>query len=127
MAIAAPSYSIRVNELASFSYSGTLKDENGVIIGPTDLTTLTFTLYDQDTNTIINSHNDQNALNANNWTLTSASSGNLTWLAKGADNPIVDDSKETEVHILLLKWTYGTGLQGNKCVAIRVVNIVRIP
>lgn len=129
MTAAAMSFSIRVNEGGTFLYTGTLKDENGVAISPSDLASLTLTLYDQDTGAIINGRNGQNILNQNNWTLTSASSNNLSWDTPSADNPIVDNTKETEVHIALIKWTYGPGAiyEGVKVIGIRVVNIVRVP
>lgn len=124
----APSFVIRVNEGSTFEWTGTMKDENGLALAPTDLASLTCTLYDEDTGQIINSRNSQNVLNANNFTLSSASSANISWDSPMADNPIIDDAKETEVHIALIRWTYGTGAAfgGSKEIAIRVVNLVRV-
>lgn len=120
----APTIVIRVNEKTTFLYTGTLVDENGVSLGPIDMSTLTVTLYDQDTGAIINGRNNQNALNANNFVLTANASGNLTWDSLPADSPIINLAKETEVHIALLQWTFATGTKaGRKEIAIRVVNL----
>lgn len=123
----APSFAIRVNEKSTFLWTGTLKNENGVALGPSDLVTLICTLYDEDTGTIINSRNQQNILNLNNFTLTTASSANISWDSPMADQLIVDDTKETEVHIAKIEWTFGSGgaFGGKKEIAIRVVNLVR--
>lgn len=121
------SYSIRVNEKATFKYTASLVDETGTPLGPTDLASLTATLYDQLTGAAINGRTNQNVLNANNFTLTTGPN-NLNWDSPSADNPIINVTLETEVHILLLQWTYGAGaaFHGNKEIAIRVVNINKV-
>lgn len=122
----APSFALRVNEKATFKYTATLVDETGAAIGPGGITTLTATLYDQLTGAIINGRNNQNVLNANQFVLTSAASSNLTFDSLVADSPMVNATLETEVHVLLIQWTYGVGLGGNKEIAIRVVNINKV-
>lgn len=123
------SFAIRVNELSTFLWEGTLKNEFGVALGPTDLATLTCTLVDEDTGAIINGRDNQNVLNANNFTLTTASISNISWDTPEADNPIIDDTKETEIHIATIKWTFASNAAfgGKKVIAIRVVNIQRVP
>ena len=124
----APSFAIRVNEGSTFLWAGTLVNENGTVLGPSYLVSLTCTLYDQDTVTIINGRNKQNVLNTANFTLNTNGSGNISWDSPSADSPIIDDSKETEVHIALIEWTYGAGgvYGGKKEIAIRVVNFEKV-
>ena len=105
-----------VNEKTSFQYTATLKDEAGIVIAATDLTTLTVTLYDVASGDIINTQTDTDIKNANNGTVH-ATSGLLTWVAKPADNPIVGTSIDvgaTEEHIALFEWTYNSGNDAGK-------------
>lgn len=115
----------RINKLTTFKYPATLLDQNGAGLGPADLTTLTLKLYDATTFAIINSRDDQNVLGANGVTIDS--SGNLVWIMDPADNPILDLTLSSEVHVALFKWTWGVGRKGDHEVQFRVVNIKFVP
>ena len=97
-----------IPEKSSAKIKATLKDEDGVVIPSATLQTLTLTLYDLITETIINSRDAVDALNANNVTLH-ATSGLLTYSMQPDDNQIIGTVSE-EVHIILFQgiWSAGT-------------------
>jgi len=99
-----------VDERTTQKYTATIKDENGAAIPSGSLTTLTLTLYDVDSQMIINSRNNQNVLNLNDVTVDAA--GLLTWTMQPADNAILSVSLSddaTERHMALFKFTFGAG------------------
>lgn len=105
----------RVEERSTARYVVTLKDETGVVIPLSALTTLTLTLYDVYTNTVINSRNDQNVKNTNNVVYTEA--GVLTWTLQPTDNVIVTSDVRTngyEDHIALFEYTWSSGSKAGK-------------
>ncbi len=101
----------------------TVQDESAVAIPGANLTTLTVTLYDQDTEAIINSVDDRDILNTGGGTVDS--SGNGVWTMDPADNQIVG-AKDIEFHIALFEWTYGATGQGRQTVKLEVVNLVKV-
>lgn len=118
-----------VNEQTTFLYTCTLKDESGVVIPLSAVSSLTITLYDEDTGAIINSRDGQNALNANNVTLHSTS-GLLSWIAQPADNAIVTATRvagSVEKHKVLFKWTWATSKKGNHELQILVRQMTKVP
>jgi hypothetical protein len=118
-----------VNEGTTFLYTCTLKDETGAAVPLSAVNTLTLTLYNKETGTIINSRNVQNVLNANNVTLH-ATSGLLSWLAQPADNIIVTTDRiagEREKHIALFEWTWSTTKKGKHELIILVKNLAMVP
>ena len=124
---------IRVNERGTFEYKCRLVDEDGELLVPVSLSTLTLTLYDKSTDAIINSRDDQSVLNANGGTLYSTlqtdaedNEYNFAWNSDPADSPIVTAGSETEVHVALFEWTYGAEA-GSHQVYIRVVNLNKRP
>ena len=96
-------------ERQSFVYTATLQDEGGVPLSYLAVDSLTLTLYDLNTNAIINSRSSQNALNANQVSLDAA--GNLKWQGLPADGTFINPNKPMEEHVALftVKWTDGLG------------------
>ncbi len=98
-----------VNKSNTFPISGTFRTETGVAIPLATLTTVTLTLVDRNTGTVINSRDAQNVKNANGCTIDAA--GNLTLTLTPSDNPVLgtlNDGAE-EVHIGTLQWTWSAG------------------
>lgn len=109
-------------------YTAVLENEDGNGIPASGLNTLTLTLYDFSTGTILNSRNKQPALNANGVTIDSA--GNLKWTMQPEDNAIVDTdliANAKEKHKALFEWTYAGGAKyGKHEVSIRVENLNKV-
>ncbi len=104
-----------VREACTALYTATLQDETHTAIPGSSLTTLTLTLYDQASGSILNSRNRQNVLNANNVTVTEA--GVLAWTMQPADNAIVNLSVAAgarERHVALFEWTWAAGAKAGK-------------
>ena len=123
----------RAKQNTSAVYTATLVDENDAPIQLANLTTITLTLYNADvpepsptSANIINSRSAQNVKNANQVTIHSTS-GLLTWEMVPADNPIVDETKRTELHIARFDFTYNSGAKtGAHEVRIRVENLRKV-
>jgi len=88
-------------------YTAVIKDETGAAVSVVSIVTLTLTLYDKDTETILNSRNGQNVLNLNGVTVDI--NGALVWILEPGDNAIVNDAKAYEDHVALFAFTYGVG------------------
>ena len=118
--------SFNVRENSTAKYTAVLKDENDVAVPAANLNTFILTLYNLADLAIINSRDDQNVLNANNVTVDS--SGNVVWIMKQLDNPIIDDTLEYETHVGLFQFTYATGTKGgNHEVHFLVENLSLVP
>ena len=114
-----------VTEQSTASVSGIFKDELNAVIGSGDMTTLIGTLYEEVTEVVINSRDEQDMLNANGATLDG--SGNFTLQLDPADNAILVDANEYEIHVLLLEWTYASGAKGgNAEVSVYVKNLAGV-
>lgn len=118
-------------ELTSARYTGVLKDENGGVVPDSSVDSITLTLYDAVTKSIINERDKQPALNVNNVTLDGA--GNLAWLLQPADNVIVTDRRQvdvstplTEIHkaVFDVRWSGSKRLLHE--VWIKVTNIEKV-
>ena len=96
-----------VYEKSTAEFTATVQDENGTAIGSGSLTTLTLTLFDKLTNSIINSRNDQNVLNANG--VTVSAQGALVWTMDPLDNQILNAELKNEKHVAMFKWTWSAG------------------
>lgn len=97
-----------INEGTDFVYKATLLDADSVAIPLTSIDSITLTLFDAGTGTIINSRDNLNVKNTNQVTIH-ATSGLLTWNALPADSPIVSTSKAPgalEQHIALFRLVY---------------------
>lgn len=119
------SYTGRQNEKTTGRYTATIVDGDGNAITLAVLTTLTLTLFDENSKVIINSRDGQNILNANNVTVSAGCV--LVWTIQALDNPILDDSLDTELHIALFQWTYNGGADSGKhSVGLRVLNFEKV-
>jgi len=99
----------RLDEKTIAKYKATITDEDQAAIASSSLSTLTLTLYDVETGTIINSRNGQNILNANNVIIDS--DGLLTWTIQAADNEIVGTRRRAgqyEKHVALFEYTWSS-------------------
>ena len=113
-----------VAEGTSCVLSFVVQDEDGVALADTDLTTLTVTLYNKATGAIINSRTDVDILNDNNGTVDG--SGNGTWKALPADNPILATGRSREEHVAYFEWTWNAGADaGGHEVIFTVVNLLK--
>jgi hypothetical protein len=89
----------------SAQYTAQLVDQTGAPVPSSALTTLTLTLYDAVTGTVINGRTAQNVLNANGVTVDSL--GNLVWTLTPADVPIITAALAIETHIAVWQATWG--------------------
>ncbi len=111
-----------VDERTMQRFTATIFDEARQPIPAKALDSLTLTLYDRASNSVINNRNAQNVLNANGVTVDP--SGNLAWLMSPADNTIFR-SVASETHIALFEWTYGPrgAKRGNSQVGFSIRNV----
>lgn len=103
--------------------TATVKDENGTAIPGTSLTTMTYTLYDEDTRTasgagIINSRTGIDCK------ASVSAAGLLTLELTPTDMAIQTTTKDQERHRLLLEWTYSSGSRRGSYEAVLVVSNV---
>lgn len=77
--------------------TGTLKDATGTVIPKSAVSTITLTLTDAGSGSVVNSRNAQNALDANGCTLDT-SSGAFAWSIAAADTTLVDATSDAEEH-----------------------------
>jgi hypothetical protein len=103
----------------------TIKDETDTVIPVAQIGTLTLTLYNQESRSIINTRDNQNVLNANNVTVHSTS-GLLTWLLQPADTAIETTSKSIEVRVALFQWTFGSSKQGKHEIVFKIRNLEKV-
>lgn len=115
------------DERTSGQYTATLKDETDTAIAAASFATMTLTLYDAASGSIINSRNGQNVLNANNVTINDTS-GLLTWALQPADSIVLDQTLAQEEHVALFEYTFGAsgGKRGSHEVRLVVRNINRV-
>lgn len=107
-------------------YQATLRDELGAVIPAASLTTLTLTLTNKSDNSLINARNAQNVLNANGVTIDSA--GNLVWTGTPLDNPIINTSRQNEIHVALFQYTWNSGTKGAPhAVELNCVRVSNVP
>jgi hypothetical protein len=112
-----------VKERCTAWYRATVQGD-GAALPASSLDTLTLTLYDRDTGTILNSRNAQDVLNKAN--VTVGEDGALVWELQPADNVIVSDGKSLEAHVALFTWTWGSGKSGRHEVPILVENLAKV-
>jgi len=95
------------------------------------LDSLTLTLYDEATGTIINSRNKQDVLNANGVTvnLSGPDVGEVAWQPDSADMKIVTlNTRSPERHIALWEWTWTGGSRyGKREMLIPVEDLSKVP
>lgn len=100
-----------VNEKEIRFYDLTFTDQNGTQIPKASMSALTLTLFDRGSNPLvyINNRNAQPAFDQNNVAI--ASDGKITWTMQAADNAILNDNKQVEVHVAVFHLTAAGGLQ----------------
>lgn len=116
-------------ENATAEYTATLKDKAGAVIPAADLTSLTLTLYLQsDSSNKINSRNAQDVLNTNNVTVSAG--GVLVWSIQKADNIVVDQDLDKELHIGLFQYAWNSGAENDhhtvRIMVERTVNVAAL-
>lgn len=117
---------IEVEEGGSKTYHCTLQDDAGDPIPLAAITSLTATLYDVVTDTIINSRDAQDVKNANGGTVD-ATSGAFALDLLAADNPIKTATSTKEQHKLLLELVLTNGKTRNWQRKVIVTNLHRVP
>lgn len=100
----------------------TLRDNDGAVIPVASLSTLTMTLRDAKSGSIVNSRSAQDVLNTNGVTVDS--SGALVWTIAVADTTLLDSSLESEEHVAEFLFVTTGGLKGKivhrlYCTALR--------
>jgi hypothetical protein len=114
-----------VNEKVTARYSAIIQDETETALAGSNLQTLTLTLYDKATGTIINSRNDQDVLNTNGVSVDG--SGNVVWIMEPEDNAVVTATSKVEKHIALFEWTWDSGnKEGRHEVVLQVKNLTKV-
>ena len=106
--------------------TATLVDVAGQPIPGAALTTLKLTFYQEYTQVIINTRNDQDVLQASG--VTVAADGVLLWKMSLLDMVILNDALETEPHIAHFSFSYLDGSDtkvGSLTIRIPVTNILR--
>ena len=113
-----------LSEGESAVYQAQLKDENGDIVSSVESLKITLYSIDDPTFPIINFRNNQDINGANGGLIAS---GVLTLQLGAADNVILDQKRNREIHRMLLQWVWAGGLkQGNHEVTIVVINRTKI-
>lgn len=121
---------LQVDELCSKTFVFTLTDESGAVIPLANLSTAQLTLYDLETRDpagspatgVINSRDLQDVKNANNVTIH-ATNGTVTWSMQPADNPIVTDRRQVEIHRAEFRFVTTGGAEVNRHYQIEVRNL----
>ena len=110
----------RAIEGGSYQMEITLYDvENpAVALAEANINTVTLTLVDEATETVINSQSATNIKDANNGELSEAGVLSLTLLP--ADNALVGTA--TEWHIAIIKWTFAKSINGGDVTVTGVHN-----
>lgn len=120
----------RTKERTGAVYTATIKDSDATVIPLANLTTITLTLYDLDSGTIINSRNGQDVKNTSNVTIH-ASSGLLTWTMQALDNAIISTTlavDKEEKHRAMFEYVFtGNGTPGKHVFEILVMNLDKVP
>jgi hypothetical protein len=111
-----------VNEGTAAEYEAAeLLDQSGNVVTNLSEATLTATIFDRDTNRIITA--EKSILNTGGGTF---SAGKLILVLAPADNPVLNQRKEFEEHLLKISWSFLGGVTGNHEVIIRVRNMRRV-
>jgi hypothetical protein len=88
-------------------------------------TTLTLTIYDEETAAIVNSRTQTVALDT---LITVDVNGNAEWIPASADTQILNADGLDEIHIALLEWTWAVGAKHGKIeLEHKVKNLAKVP
>lgn len=114
-----------LDEQSSALVTAEVTNEAGVAVPASALSTLTLTLYDRQTGTILNSRDGQDVLNTNGVTVDSA--GLFAWGLTPLDTIIIDVTKALETHVGLFTWTYDSGTKTGRHEIVHVVrNLTKV-
>ncbi len=119
---------VEINELNSACVQWDIVDEHGDPVPLGNVASFTVTLYDDLTNTIINSRDDQDILNANGGTYGTLD-GHVGFDFSSDDNPILGTWQRgrRESHTALFELRWGpTGYWSGE-VRLLVGNLTRVP
>lgn len=106
--------------------TATLNDEDGNPLALASINTLTLTLYDEITGTVINGRTGSNILNTGGGTLA-ATSGAFTLTLSPNDMAINDTDRDDEIHVALVEWTYNASADaGGKEIRHRILNLLKV-
>jgi len=116
----------RIAEKSTRTLRFVTADENGDAVGAAELATLTLTLYDKRSKTILNSRDHQSILNANGGTVDASGNGEL--VLADADNALVSQGRSSEMHVALIEWTWAGGTKsGRHEIVLTVENLQKVP
>src|SRR5262245_64846184 len=100
-------------EGSSGLYSFTLVDEAGDAIDAGFIDTLTLTLYDRDSDEIVNARDGQNILNVNDGSVTTDPGPPVTTTVileiQPEDTVILNQNRVIEYRVLSFRWTWDAG------------------
>lgn len=105
-----------------------IRDMDGEELGSADLDSLTLTLHDEDTHSVINERDDQDVLNLNGGTLDG--DGNFTLRLDPDDMAITNSSLQREWHEAQLTWVWTVATvehTGFASIKFRVTNVAYVP
>lgn len=113
-----------MNETTTGRYTATMYDETGTVIDGTAMSSLTLTLYDKRTYSIINSRNAQDVKGTNGVAVTNV--GGLTWTISKSDTVMVGTG-QTERHVAVFVGTWAAGAkQFVHEVEMDIINVKRV-
>ncbi len=102
-----------------------LTDQDDAALAKASLGTVTLTLYERKTGTILNSRSAQSVLDVNGGTVSST--GLLTLILSNLDNALVSQSPSSEEHVALIEWTWSSGTRfGKKELTFTVMNQLKV-
>lgn len=111
---------ITIREGAVAIITTSIVDKDGTKITNARLNELRLTYFDRRSRRIINSRQDQDALNANGVTV---SNGDVTWVTSVSDSAIIDPPTAPERHVATFRFRYDGTTWGDGEIDIDVTNL----
>lgn len=91
-----------------------------------DISTVTLTLYERTTGSVLNGRSGDDIKNAGGGTIDA--SGALSLELSDDDNALLSQDSVSEWHVALITWTWASGTKtGRKEVAFQVANQTKVP
>lgn len=113
-----------LNEGSTGMYTVALVDDLAVAIGTARIDALTLSLANKADGATVNGRSDQDALNANNVTVSAG--GVLVYTVQPLDSVIVDPTLDYETHVATFKLQYDTNKFANWDVEILIRNLAGV-
>lgn len=111
-----------INEGTAAEYEAEqLLDQSGNLITNAAGANMTAIIFDRDTEQVIMA--SKSVLNTNGGVF---SAGKFTLTITAADNPVLNQRKEFEDHILKINWVFPGSVEGNHSVILRIRNLRRV-